>query len=130
MFRETFQVKREIVSEKYSIDRDLKETEAMAGALASYVRSDELYGRVGSGGMFAGRDMPSLTVGALLMRLRRLNALRDEMTDSQVARLKKAESQHGAVSNEWRRHYQQKMLREANSRLDAMSAFFDECDKS
>lgn len=118
------------MSEKtYSIAKDLKEAEAMANSLASYVRQDNLYGSVG-GGLFSGGNMPSLTVGALLMRLRRLNSFTDQLSPAQREQLARIQATHDAVAKEWRVHYEAKMLREANSRLDAMKTFFDECAQS
>lgn len=113
------------MSDTYSFERDLKEAEAMVKALASYVRQDALYGTVG--GMFSSGNMPSLTVGALLMRLRRLDVLRDELDGGQAARLDTAMTQNETVAAEWSLHYTGKVEREAKSRLDAMRTFFDEC---
>jgi hypothetical protein len=112
----------------YSLNQDLKEAEAMAGSLADYLCQDRLYGSAG-GGMFSSGKLPSLTVGALLMRLRRLDALSEQLDNQQLARLQKAQEQHEAVVDEWRVHYQQKMLREANSRLDSILPFFTEYRK-
>ncbi|MEL6526404.1 MAG: hypothetical protein AAFQ07_11920, partial [Chloroflexota bacterium] len=67
------------MSASYDINKDLKEAKAMADGLADYLRGDVLYGST-QGGFFS--RMPSLTVGALLMRLRRLDALRTNMMDS------------------------------------------------
>jgi hypothetical protein len=114
----------------YSVQKDLSEAEAMARALVPYVHEDELYGSVGSGGFFSGGGrMPSLTIGALLMRIRRLNMLRDRLNDEQTRRLEAVEARNAEIHNEWRVHYERKMIREANSRLDAMKAFFEECDE-
>lgn len=113
------------MSDTYSFERDLKEAEAMVNVLESYVRQDDLYGTVG--GMFGSGNMPSLTVGALLMRLRRLDVLRDELDPGQQARLDAAMAQKNAVAEEWNLHYRGKIERESKSRLDAMRAFFDEC---
>lgn len=110
----------------YSIETDLKEAQAMAKGLGSYLQGNELYGRVGGGGIFSGGNMPSLTVGALLMRLRRLRLLRDQMTPSQQSQLDEIESQHDATCKEWRAHYDNWLIKEANSRLDAMGAYFQE----
>lgn len=114
----------------YSIEQDLKEAEAMAESLAAYVRQDNLYGTVGGGGLFSGGRMPSLTVGALVMRLRRLTQFANQMTDAQHARFDKAIAAHEAAAREWRVHYEGKIVREANSRLDAMRTFFEECASS
>jgi hypothetical protein len=118
------------MSENYNVERDLKEAEAMASALDSYVRGSALYGSV-SGGMFASGTMPSLTVGALLMRLRRLDVLYDDdLSMEQRKRLKAAMRQNETVAREWHVHYIEKLTREAKSRLDAMQAFFEECRSS
>ncbi|MCA9913095.1 MAG: hypothetical protein KC496_07090 [Anaerolineae bacterium] len=115
------------MSASYSLDTDLKEAKAMADALENYVRGDTLYGSAG-GGFFS--SMPSLTVGALVMRLRRLDAQRDQMQDRQRKILDAAVHHYESVVREWTEHYEQKMLREVNSRLDAMSSFFKECAES
>ncbi len=112
------------MSERYTIDKDIKEAEAMADALTPYVHENQLYGSTG-GGFFS--RMPAMTIGGLLMRLRRLDALRDHLTSQQTATLDKAKARNTTVHNEWRVHYEKKMLREANSRLDAMSHYFEEC---
>lgn len=115
------------MSENYSIQQDLKEAEAMAKALVPYVHQDNLYGNVGGGGLFSGGSMPSLTIGALLMRIRRLDALSDQMNEKDRARLHKVQHRNAEVLEEWRAHYVGKLTREANSRLDAMRTFFQEC---
>jgi hypothetical protein len=113
-----------MADKRYALDRDLKEAVAMAKALDSYVKQDQLYASTG-GGFFS--SMPAMTIGGLLMRLRRLDVLRDKLSVKQSAELKQAVQQHQVVRKEWREHYKQKMLYEANSRLDAMRTFFDEC---
>jgi hypothetical protein len=60
------------------------------------------------------------------MRLRRLRVLRDQMTPAQQAKLDEIEKQHEAVRKEWRTHYENKLLKEAISRLDAMRGYFEE----
>jgi len=110
----------------YSIDEDLKEAQAMVKGLESYLQGSELYGRVGGGGIFSGGNMPSLTLGALIMRLRRLNLFRDQMTPSQQSQLDTIEQQHEKARKDWQAHYEKWLLKEANSRLDAMNAYFQE----
>jgi hypothetical protein len=127
-FVQTLTNSETIMSEtKYSFEKDLHEATAMAEGLAEYVRIDMLYGKVGSGGMFGGGKMPSLTIGALLMRIRRLSVLNDQLNSNQQTQLQKVVNRHDAVVEEWRFHYEQKLVREAKSRLDAMSTYFDEC---
>ncbi len=109
----------------YSLERDLREAEAMADALIPYVHEDHLYGNVS--GMFNSGSMPTLTIGALLMRLHRLNALSGSMNDAQRTQLAQITLKHDQVRNEWTTHYTQKLTQEAISRTKAMDGFFDEC---
>lgn len=113
----------------YSLDEDLHEAEEMVKGFESYLEGNEVYGRVG-GGFFGGGNMPALTAGALVMRLRRLQALQAGMSLAQQSRLENALSQFEAITREWHVHYEQKLLREANSRLDAMRSFFQEATEN
>jgi hypothetical protein len=74
--------------------------------------------------------MPALTTGSLLMRLRRLKLLQQNLNDKQIARLEKVQQQHDAIYKEWRVHYEQKLLREALSRLKSMYTYFGECQEN
>lgn len=49
-----------------------------------------------------------------------------QLDTNQREQLQAIISQQQAVKHEWQRHYEQKLLREANSRLDAMQHFFQE----
>lgn len=111
----------------FSADTDLKEAKAMTDALEGYLLDNELYGRVGSGGLFGGGKMPALTIGGLLLRLRRLRALADQLTPQQLAKLEAIEAKHAGIRKEWQLHYNEKAVREAHSRLDAIKHFFEEC---
>lgn len=111
--------------ETYSIAQDLKEAQAMVDSLESYLKQDQLYGSVGGGFFTAGR-MPALTVGALVMRLRRLHLFTGQLNDAQIAQLNKIDTAHETIRREWRHHYEGKLKREAKSRLDAMRTFFEE----
>lgn len=114
------------MSTQYSLQKDLDEALKMARALEDYIRADQLYGSVG-GGLFGGGSSPSLTIGALIMRLRRLEALQSHLSAADRDKLGQAQSLHQMVRDEWNLHYEQKLLKEANSRLDAMRTFFREC---
>lgn len=111
---------------RFDLERDLQEASEMADALEAYLLGDQVYGTV-SGGLFGSGKKPALTVGALLLRLRRLNALRDFLPPAQQQLLDKVEAKHAQTRREWQMHYDEKMIREAHSRLDAMRAFFEEC---
>lgn len=116
------------MSENYSIDTDLKEASAMSESLVPYVHEKELYGKAGGGGFF--NKLPAMTIGGLVMRLRRLDTLRDQLTPAQAEKLDQAQSHMREIAKEWRVHFTEKMVREANSRLDAMKQYFDECASS
>jgi len=115
------------MSSNYSFSRDIKEVKAMTEGLENYVRGKQLYGYV-SGGIFA--RMPSLTAGAMLLRLRRLNELRAQLKDFQMKNLDFAIDLYQGVREDWTHHYQEKLLQEAFSRLEAMQGFFFECADS
>lgn len=117
------------MTEHYSFDQDLREAEAMVKALENYLKGSELYTSIG-GGFLGFGNMPSLTVGALLMRLRRLGMLRMQLTTGQREQLHALQQQHQAVRDEWRAHYEKKILWEANSRLDAIRHYFTEAAQS
>ena len=84
-------------AQTYRIDTDLSEARAMADGLDAYVRQDELYGHAGGGGLFGGGKLPSLTIGALLLRLRRLRALADQLTPAQQRTLDEIQASNDAV---------------------------------
>ena len=109
----------------YTIDRDLEEAKALADNLLPYVYEDEIYGSIG--GMYGNTSMPSVTIGALLLRLRRLHALENQLTDAQKARLADVDAQNASIHNEWTIHYHNKMVAEANSRLKMTERYFDDC---
>jgi len=111
----------------YLLDRDLSEANAMAEALENYVKGDDLYGSV-SGLYGTAPDMPSVTIGGLLTRLRRLKALEDQMTDVQKATLTNAEMLHDDVRQKHTGRYHEKVVNEAGARLRALEAFFAECE--
>jgi hypothetical protein len=112
----------------YSIDRDLMEAREMAEGLAEYVRGDQLFGTVGDGGVFGGGDAPSLTIGNLLMRLRRLQALEGDMLPAQKALLTEIEAAHDEARTEWDAHYNAKLIYEFNNRIASLRAFLTECE--
>jgi hypothetical protein len=114
-----------MTEKKYSVEQDLKEAQSMADALVPYVYQDQLYMPVSGGGMFS--PMPAMTIGALLMRLRRLRALSGQLTPEQQARVSAVDEQNRKAWNEWRVHYENKIIEEANSRLKLLSTYVNEC---
>jgi hypothetical protein len=109
--------------QNYSIERDLKEAQAMASALVPYVYEDALYGRVGM-------NLPSLTIGAILLRLHRLRALQSKLSPAQLDILQNIEAQVHSVSQEWGGHFQKKLVREADARLRDLMTYVREAKES
>jgi hypothetical protein len=115
----------------YATAKDLSEAGAMVERLESYVRGSELYVQLGGlGALFGGGSLPSMTVGALLLRLRRLEHFADRMSAEQRGTLNDLRGRHAHIRDEWLYQYDQKLTREAHSRLDAMRRFFEECAES
>jgi hypothetical protein len=110
-----------MTEQTYSMDKDLQEAAAMLKAFVPYIYEDELYGRLGF-------NLPSLTPGALLMRLRRLRALSSQLNDPQRTTLEQLETQHQALRKEWGVAYEKKLGREIEARLRDLDAYFKESD--
>jgi hypothetical protein len=112
-----------MAEQSFSIERDLKELQTMTAALVPYVYDDELYGRVGM-------NMPSLTIGAVLLRLHRLRALASRLTPEQLTILEQAEAQTESVRREWTSHFEKKLVREAEARLRDILTYLREAKES
>ena len=113
----------------YSIERDLHEAEVMAAALVPYVYENELYGVLDAGSFVSSATMPSLTLGAFLMRLQRLNALRMQLNGDQKIRFGQVLNRNQEVLKEWRVHYERKLAQEAESRLRQIMFYIEECSE-
>lgn len=111
------------MSTHYKFGQDINQAVKMAEVLEDYVRNDQLYGY--ATGLFS--TMPSMTVGALVLRLRRLDMLREHLKDYQSKKLDTAIDQYMQVRTNWTYHYTEKIHAESHSRIDAMKAFFYEC---
>ena len=112
------------MSANYSLARDLRELARMSDSLDAYLPGDKLYLPVSAG------SMPQLTLGAFLLRSRRLKHFRSQMNPAQQAALDQALTRHDDRRQEWTLHYENKLQRELLSRLRAMHAFFGECAES
>jgi hypothetical protein len=116
--------------QNYSIDQDLREAQAMVETLVPYVYEDNLYARLGGMGIFSTSNMPSLTLGAVLLRLRRLRALEPHLSREQRQTLRLLEKRHREVRAEWRHHYDKKLVQEALSRLKMINVYCTECQEN
>ena len=117
------------MSSRYSFERDLDELEQMVERLGDYLLGDAMYLPVG-GGFFRGSSTPQMTIGALLLRRRRLSQLRAKLKRVDGLRLDAALAQHDDLQREWTLHYEKKLLREVPMRLKVMAGFFRECSES
>ena len=108
----------------YDIENDLNDAVSMAEGLEEYLKSDQVYG-YSSKGMFD--RMPRLTIGALQLRLRRLNALRSRLSDTQKSALNSADKSVRDVQTEWREHFVSKLLKEIDIRLSGIQTYYNEC---
>ena len=116
------------MSAKYELERDLSQLERMTENLSDYLLGAALFMPVG--GFFRASTMPQLTLGALLLRRRRLSALRSSLKRAQAARLDAALQLHDQAQAEWTLHYERKLKQEVPSRLKLMRAFFADCSES
>lgn len=105
----------------YSFDLDLTEVKAMVDNLIPYVYEDELYGRVDLKGA-------RLTPGAILLRLRRLQALREQLNASQSEQLALIMSTFETTRAEWTVAFTRKLVREVEARLRDIQTYLGECN--
>lgn len=115
--------------QQYNIFDDLNALKRMIGSLENYLEGNDIYGSVG-GGFLTGGTLPSLTIGAILMRLRRLEALRGELDEDRQNTLGELRERHAHIRQEHESQYVERMEREAHSRLDSMQRFFEECARN
>jgi hypothetical protein len=117
------------MSSRYSLERDLDELERMVERLDDYLLGDAMYLPAG-GGYFRGASSPQMTIGALLLRRRRLATLRAKLKRADGFRLDNALAQHDGLQREWTLHYEKKLQREVPMRIKVMAGFFRECGEN
>ena len=117
------------MSSKYSVERDLDELERMVERLGEYILGEAMYLPIG-GGFFRGSRTPQLTIGALLLRRRRLSHFSPKLNPTEQSRLDATLAEHDKVQREWTLHYEKKLNREIPSRLKVMAGFFRECSEN
>ena len=109
-----------MAEQNYSVDLDLNEVKVMVDNLVPYIYEDELYGKV---------NLPAarLTPGAILLRVRRLKALRGQMSAAQAAQLDTIEVLFDSTRKEWTVAFNNKLVHEAESRLRDVQTYLNEC---
>jgi hypothetical protein len=108
------------------LERDLQITEAMAADLKPYFLSNTLYWSLGSGGYL----FPKGTLGGLLIRLHRLDALSGSLSLDQKHRLQNAQAQTRHQIDQWVVQAEEKALREIKARLRSWGEFVAECEEN
>ena len=110
------------------IARDAALCEAMADEIKEYLKSNELFwepDRRRPGGA----DLPKLTIGGLLLAMRRLETLRDHLNPDKAKALTRAGREMAFQKSQWRLRYQNKLARDLRSRLDAWAWYLDDCQQ-
>ncbi len=104
---------------QFNSEADVRAAAEMAAALTPYIYQTDLYGTLPG-------SLPRLTVGGLIMRLQRLNAIRDQLTPAQQQAVTQAQAQFDQVRKEWTVAYEGKLERELTSRLQAYGQMIKE----
>lgn len=117
------------MSQFFSLKRDLAELEQMTERIEDYLVGDKLFLPL-AGNYSRKATMPQLTLGALLLRRRRLETLRSTLELKLQRRLDAALARHDAAQSEWTLHYGDKLRQEAPARARQMRAFFRDCQEN
>lgn len=108
--------------------RDVALCGAMADEMEDYLKAKELFwepNRRRPGGA----ELPKLTLGGLLLAMRRLQALRDRLAPDQLGALTRAGRELAHHRTQWRARYGAKLARDLRSRLDAWAWYLDDCER-
>lgn len=102
------------------VQQELKTLSAMLSNLKPYLYGEELFAETG-------RGMPKLTVGGILLRLEWLQGVAESLDSNTQAKIATANTDFEHLRYEWQTHYEEKILRELRSRLNALQWFLDDC---
>lgn len=100
---------------------DVRAVTAFAEHLTPYIYEEALYGHLPD------PALPRLTLGGLLMRLKRLAALPDLLSAADQAALASATQRYHDVRGEWRVAFENKVAQELKARLNALEVYVAEC---
>ncbi len=104
---------------------DLAIAQAMADELEIYLQRDVLYWQMDVHGPMSSR-FPKMTLGGLLLRRHRLNALRDRLSPEQRAALDALNRRVETIIGHWTTIYGAKLAREMEARLNAWARYITE----
>jgi hypothetical protein len=111
------------------LERDLLILEATAAGLKDHLLGDALYWTLGAR-PGTGRLLPKGTLGGLLLRLHRLEALRHLLSAEQDNRYVRVRSDAEHELDRWAVQAEEKALREMRARLHAWGEYLEECEVS
>lgn len=111
------------------LERDLQIVEATAAGLKDHLLGDALYWTL-SARPGTGRLLPKGTLGGLLLRLRRLEMMRDLLSSEQDERYTRARGSAEHELGRWMAQAEEKALRELRARLHAWREYLEECEGS
>ncbi len=109
------------------LERDLQIVEASAADLKAHLLGETIYWTLNSQPTTTFL-LPKGTLGGLLLRLHRLNALRHRLDSGRQERLQEAASQAEQALAAWRTQAEEKARREARARLRAWATYLEECE--
>ncbi len=109
------------------LERDLQVVEAAAADLKAHLLGGTIYWTLNSQPTTT-HLLPKGTLGGLLLRLHRLNALRDALDGGQEDRLYRAAQAVEENLAAWRTQAEEKAIREAKARLRAWVVYLEECE--
>jgi len=107
-----------------SADYDLEYLKASLPSLENYLLSNEVYWPIGQAAPFGQPDYPRLTLGALLLARKRLQAL--SLSGNQKDRFAQITTQIDQLRSSWRVAWAQKAKKEYRARLNLWRDFLDE----
>jgi hypothetical protein len=111
------------------IAADVAFCKAMAGEMEDYLSSNVLFWEP-SRRRFGGGELPKLTIGGLLLALRRLTTLRERLDPAQTRALAQAGEVLDRARSQRRVRYETKLERDLRSRLDAWAWYLDDMERS
>lgn len=97
----------------------------MADELEIYLQRDVLYWQMDAHGFLSSR-FPKMTLGGLLLRLHRLEALRERLSPEQCTALDVLHRRVEAIIGHWPSAYGAKLQREIEARLNAWARYITE----
>lgn len=109
---------------------DLAIAQAMVDELEVYLQRDVLYWQMDAHGPMSSR-FPKMTLGGLLLRRHRLNALRERLSSEQRAALDMINRRLDSLIGQWATAYGDKLQREIEARLNAWARYvMEDCLES